>query len=82
MWIIVIFLLIEKKVCKFKANDENANFPSQFCLESIYDKSEYVESDEVSLKVNVFDFLVDYDAIDKFVVLNIRWYLMVKNNIK
>ena len=75
-------MLIEKKVCKFKANDENANFPCQFCLESIYDKFEYVESDEVSLKVNVFDFLVDYDAIDKFVVLNIRWYLMVKNNIK
>ena len=32
-----------KKICKFKANDENANFPSQFYLESVYDRFEYVE---------------------------------------
>ena len=61
-----------KKICKFKANDENTNFPCQFCLESIYDKFEYVQSEEVSLKGNVYEFSVDYDVIDKFDVLNIR----------
>ena len=61
-----------KKICNFKANDENTNFPCQFCLESIYDKFEYVQSEEVSLKGNVYDFPVDYDVIDKFDVLNIR----------
>ena len=61
-----------KKICKFKANDENTNFPCKFCLESIYDKFEYVQSEEVSLKGNVYEFSVDYDVIDKFDVLNIR----------
>ena len=32
-----------KKICKFKANDENPSFPSQFYLESVYDRFEYVE---------------------------------------
>ena len=34
----------------------------------------------VSFKESVYDFLVDYNAIDKCDILNIHKYLMVKNN--
>ena len=40
------------------------------------------ESRELSLKGNVYDFSVDYNAIDKSGILNIHKYLMVKNKIK
>ena len=41
------------------------------------------ESREVSLKGYVYDFSVDYNAIDKLLnILNIHKYFMVKNNIK
>ena len=58
------------------------NFPSQFCLESTSNKFEYVDSNEVFLNRNVYDFSVDYDAIDKSGILNIHKYLMAKNNMK
>ena len=81
--IIVVCLLTEKNVkAKFKANNENINFSSQFCIGSISNKLDYVESEEVSLKGNMYDFSVDYDAIDKSNILNIHKYLMVKNNRK
>ena len=48
----------------------------------IYNKFDYVESEEVSLKENVSDFSVDYDVIDKSDILNIHKYLMANNNIK
>ena len=35
-----------------------------------------------SLKRDVYDFSVDYNAIHKFDRLNIHKYLMVENNIK
>ena len=41
-----------------------------------------VEGEKVSLKENVYDFSVDFDAIDKCDILNIHRYLMLKNNIK
>ena len=40
------------------------------------------ESKEVSLKGNVYNFSVNYNAIDKSDKLNILKYLMVKNNVK
>ena len=40
------------------------------------------EAEEVSLKGNVQDFSVDYDAIDKFDIQNIHKYLIFKSNIK
>ena len=42
------------------------------------------ESREVSLNGNgnVYDFSVDYNFIDKSDILNIRKYLMVRNDIK
>ena len=35
----------------------------------------------ITLKRNVYDFSVNYDAIDKSNMLNIHKYLMVKNNL-
>ena len=40
------------------------------------------ESREVFLKGNLYDFSIDYNAIDKSDILNVHKYLMVKNNIK
>ena len=40
-----------------------------------------IESREVSLNGNVYDFSVDYNSIDKSDILNIRKYFMTKNNI-
>ena len=41
-----------------------------------------VESRDVSLKGNVYDFSVNNNAIDKSDILNIHKYLMIKNNVK
>ena len=59
----------------------DVNFPTQFCRGSISNGFNATESREVSLKTNVYDFSVDYHAIDKFDRLNIH-KLMVKNNKK
>ena len=40
------------------------------------------ESREVSLYGKVYDFLVNYNFVDKSGILNIHKYLMTKNNIK
>ena len=73
---------MEKKPTNLKASNKNINFPSQFCLGNISNKFHYVDLEEVSLKVNVYDFSVDYDPIDKSDILNMHKYLMIKNNIK
>ena len=54
---------------------------TQFCLGSISNGFGAINSREVSLKVNVFDFFfsVDYNAIDKPDLLNIHNDLMIKN---
>ena len=64
-----------KEIYKFKADDKNAKI-------NVKNKSDYVESEEVSLKENFHNFSVDYDAINKSDILIIHKYLMVKNNIK
>ena len=69
-----------EKIYNFKANNKNVNFPNQFCLGSMCNK--FGEVEEVSLKGNVYDFLVDDNGIDKPDILKIFTYLMVKNNIK
>lgn len=55
---------------------------SQFCLGSISDGFGAIDSTEISLKVNVNDFSVDYVAIDKSDISNDLKYFMVKNNLK
>ena len=63
-----------KEIFKFKADNENVNFSTQLCLGSIFIGFSATEPREVSLKRNVYDFSVDYNSIDK--------YLMIKSNIK
>ena len=48
---------------------------------ALSNKFDYVDSEEVSLKRNLCDFSVDYDAIDKSNILNIHKYLMNKNHL-
>ena len=71
-----------KEVFKFEADNKNVNFSTQFCLRSISNGFTNTESKEVSLNWNVFDFSVDYNAIDKSDIINIHKHIMTKNNIK
>ena len=71
-----------KEVFKFKADDKNVNFLTQFCLESISNRFSPTESREVPLNGNVYDFPVRYDSINKSDILNIHKYLITMNNIK
>ena len=73
---------MEKKIFKFKADDKNVNFPTQFCLGSISNGFSTTKSTEVSLNGNVCDFSVYYSSIDQSNILNIHKYLMIKNNVK
>ena len=70
-----------KEVCKFKVNNKNVDFPSQFCLEGIYNKFGANDSREVSLKENVHGFSVDCNTINISDILSSHKYLMVKNDI-
>ena len=54
-----------KEICKSKASNKNVNFLTEFCLGSISNQLNYVESEKVSFKGNVYDFSVDYDAVCK-----------------
>ena len=60
--IVAICLLTDKKSISLKAIIKNANFPTKFSLGNIPNKFDVVDSKEVSLKGNVYDFSVDYDA--------------------
>ena len=71
-----------KEIFKFKADNKNVNFPTRFCLESISDRFDDIESKEESLNRNANDFSVDYNSTDKSDILKIHEYLMAKNNIK
>ena len=57
-----------KEIFKFKADNNNINFPTKFCLESIsneFGAYYLMESREVSFKEYVGHFSVDYNATDK-----------------
>ena len=71
-----------KEIFKFKADNKNINFPTQFCLRSISNGFGATEYREVSLNGNVYNFSGDYNSTDKFEILNILKNLMTKNNIK
>ena len=47
------------EISKFKADNENVNFPTHLCLGSISNGFGATESREVSLKGNVYDFSID-----------------------
>ena len=69
-----------KEIFKFKADNKNVNFTTQFCLGSLSNECSATESREVSSDGNVYDFSVDYNSIDKSDILNIHKYLMTKDN--
>ena len=79
MVVIVICLLTEKRS---KADNENLNFPTQFCLGSTSNKFNVVDSKQVSSKRNLYGFSISYNTIDKSNMRNIRKYFMIKNNMK
>ena len=45
-------------------------------------KFDYVDSEKVSFKLNVYDFSADYGSIDKSDILNIHRYLISNNYTK
>ena len=71
-----------KEIYKFKASNKREDFLPQFCQGSISNKLDYVHSEEVSLKGNVYPFSVDYSSVHKSDILNICKYLMTMNDIK
>ena len=72
-----------KEMFKFKADNKNVNFLTQFCIGSISNGFSNTESREVSLNRNVYDFSVDENSIDKFYRhIKHHKYLRRKNNIK
>ena len=46
----------EKEIFMFNANNENVNFPTQFCVKSISNEFSVTESREVSWSRNVYGF--------------------------
>ena len=66
-----------KEIYKFKANNGNINFPSRFCSWSMSNKVDYVKSEEVSFKGNVYHFSVDYGADYQSNILNIQQWLKI-----
>ena len=71
-----------KEIFKFKSNNKSVNFSTQFFLATVINGLSTTNYREVSLNVNVYDFPVDYNSIDKSDILNIHKYLMNKNNMK
>ena len=71
----------EKEIFKFKANNKNVNFSTQFFLGIISNGFAAIESREVSLKGNMYDFSFDYNSFHKSRILNIHNYLMVNKNV-
>ena len=71
-----------KEIFKFKAGNENVNFPTEFCLGSISNWFSATEFREVSLAGNVYGYSVYCHSIGKLDILNIHKYLITKNNIK
>ena len=72
------FFVNGKEIYKFEANSKIVNRPTQFCLGTINNKFSYVDTKEISLKGNAYDFLVAYNSIDKSDILNIHKYSVVK----
>ena len=65
------FSINGKVIIKFKTNNKNVNFPTEFYLEGTSNRLIATESRDVFLNENVFDILVAYISIDKYDILNI-----------
>ena len=71
-----------KEIFKFRSDSKNINFPTQLCLGSISNELRAIDSREIFLKGNMYDFSVDYNVINKYDILNIYIYLKAKNYVK
>ena len=71
-----------KDIFKFKANNKNVSFPTEFCLSIISNRFSATESRVVSLKVNTCNFSADYNDVYEFDILNTHKCLITKNDIK
>ena len=71
-----------KEIFKFKADNKNVNFSTQFFLGSIFNWFNATDPREVFLNRNQYDFSVDYNSINKSNMLNNHEYFITKNNIK
>ena len=64
-----------KEIFKFKADNKNVNFQTQFRLECLSNGCSATESRKVSSNGKVHHFSVDFKSIDKSDILNIHKYL-------
>ena len=71
-----------KEIFKFKADNKNVNSPTQFCLARGSNGFSATESRVVFLNEIVYDFLLDYNSIDKSDIWNIHQYLITNKNLK
>ena len=58
-------------VVSVKTNHKKVNFFSQFCLGSIYEKIDYVESNQVSSQGNVREFSVNFMLL----MINLKFWI-------
>ena len=68
------------EIIKFKAKDSKIN-PYELCLGNISKDWSVDNMKNTELKGCVYDFSVDYDAIEVSDILDIHKYLMEKNGI-
>ena len=66
------FFVNGKEICKFKPDNKNFDFWIQFCLRTVSKEFHAIDSREVSLEGNLYDFSVDYNTIAKSVNWNIH----------
>ena len=80
--IVVICLSMENNVLSSKLTMKILTLKLNFVSKAYPMDLVLTESGEVSLNENVYNFLVDYNSINKFYILAIQKYLMIKNSIK
>ena len=61
-----------EEIYEFRPSIKNNNYPSRFCLGSISNEFDSNDWKEVSFKGNVYDFSVEYNAVDKSNILNLH----------
>ena len=76
---IVIYLLMDPKTIKFKARDSDI-VATPLCLGKISKDFSVDNMKKTGFNGYVYDFSVDYDAIAVDDILEIRKYLIKKNN--
>ena len=80
--IVVICLSMENNVLSSKLTMKILTLKLNFVSKAYPMDLVLTESGEVSLNENVYNFLVNYNSINKFYILAIQKYLMIKNSIK